>query len=380
MEKHMAKAEKRSGSYSVRVNLIDPNTGKYVQKRVTAPTKRELDVKVAALKTAWHTDSYMDASDTPLAQYLTEWVENSKVKAATRVRRASIVRSHITTDPIGQIPLGKLKRYHVQEFVDRKAKTSSSGTVELIYTVLRRALNRAVILGMMPTSPCTHVELPKRERRPSPVFSEDETRRFIAGTTDDDLHAAWVLMVTVGLRRGEIIGLRWQDIEWDRDTLSVARTQTRDENAHWIIGDSAKSATSQRSIHLPRVCLEALRTHRTRQLERRLILGSAWENSGAVFDNGVGSHLNYPEIINKRFRSILKSLSLPALTPHDLRHTAATNALRRGVPIHVVANMLGHANASITLRVYAHVLADMQQDAASRIDAIFDGPGTQRTG
>lgn len=376
----MVKTEKRSGSYSVRVSLTDADTGVRTQKRVTARTKRELDAKVAELKASWNSGTYIEPDETPLAEYIAGWLETSKSKPATKMSRAALIRNHIANDPIGAIPLGRLKRYHVQDFVNRKAKANAPGHVGLIYTLIRRAVNRAVVLELIARNPCTAIELPTREAQPHKVFNEDETRRFAAGTADDDLAALWLLAVSVGLRRGELIGLRWSDIDFERGTLTVARTQTRTEDCKWIIGDSAKSGTSHRTIKLPLVCLAALRHHRVEQVKRRLLLGADWQDTGAVFDFGDGRHIPDPDLINRRFRSIIRALALPTITPHGLRHTAATNALRRGVPVHVVAQMLGHADPSITLRVYAHVLADMQLDAATRIDAIFEGEPWQRTG
>jgi integrase len=180
-----------------------------------------------------------------------------------------------------------------------------------------------------------------------------------------------LLAVTVGLRRGELIGLRREDLDLTRGTLTVCRTQTRTATGRWIIGEVAKTDASHRMIHLPAICLEALRGHRARQNERRLQLGPAWQDEGAVFDAGDGRHLPSPNRLDSRFPRLTAQLGLPRIKLHGLRHTAATNMLKSGVPVHVVAHILGHANPSITLKVYAWVLADMQESAAARIDAMF---------
>jgi integrase len=367
----MATAEKRSGSYSTRVWVTDSLTGRRYQKRITARTKRALDTDVARVKAKSADGTYREPNETRLADYMDTWLGTLTGKDSTRLARSVVIRNHIATDPIGSIPLGRLKRSHIQDLVDRKARDCAPNTVKGIYSTLRRALRRAVIVGSIPANPCDSIELPARSTQRPSVFDEDDTRRFVAGVADDDLAALWTLAITIGLRRGELLALKWTDIDLGRGTLTVARTLTRTADCRWVIGDSAKSDSSYRTIQLPAICVDALRAHRVRQLERRLTLGAAWQDSGAVFDRGDGAHLISPNVLANRFAKIITALDLPRLTLHSLRHTAATNALRRTVPVHVVSQMLGHSSPAITLNVYAHVLSDMQHDAASRIDSIF---------
>jgi Phage integrase family len=239
-ERIMATAEKRSGNYSVRVSLTDPATGERIQKRVTARTKRELDAKVGELKTAWNKGTYIEPNTMPLGEYLQSWLVSLQRSGATKYQYAAILRRHILPDPIASIPLGRFKRAHHQQFIDRK--------------------NAA---GYAPS----HVRL---------------------------MHAL----------------------------VSTA-------------------------------------------------LGEACQETGAVFDTGDGRPVASPVVIDRKFTKLVKPLDLPRIKIHGLRHTAATNMLQRGIPVHVVSHILGHANPAITLKVYAHVLSDAQADAAARIDAML---------
>jgi len=367
----MVKAEKRSGSYSVRVSLTDPDTGERTQKRVTARTKRELDVAVSDLKTTWRTGQYIAPATESLSGYLNDWLGTLSGKPSTVLIRERHVRFHIGQDAIASVPLGRLRRSHVQTFTDRLARQHAPNTVRGIIGSLRLALRRAVMLGIIAVDPTAGVQLPARSTKRPDVLTQEQARLLVSGTRDDDWHAAWVLMVTIGLRRGEVIGLRWGDVNIEAGTLTVARTATRDSAGDWTIGDSAKTPTAHRTVRLPSVAVDALRRHRVKQVERRLSLGSAWLDSGAVFDDGTGAHHPKPGRLALAFGKALVGLDLPRITPHVLRHTAATNALQAGVPVHAVARMLGHADPAITLRTYAHVLEAMEVQSADRIDRLY---------
>jgi integrase len=293
-------------------------------------------------------------------------------RGSTALTYQVVAQRHLIKDAIGAVRLDKLRRAHVQALIDRKAAQGYAPRyVKQIHGILDHALARAVRVGILPLNPADGIDLPPQRDHPLSVFSEDETRRFLAGAAGDDLEALWIVAATLGLRRGELIGLRWPDVDLARGTLTVQRTHRRVPERGWIIADDAKSDSSRRTIQLPSVCVAALRSHRARQLERRLKLGAAWNDTGAVFDTGDGAHIHDPRYLGRRFEPLTDRLGLPRIKFHGLRHTAATNMLKRGVPVHVVAQMLGHNDPGITLRVYAHVLADMQQDAAARIDAMF---------
>jgi integrase len=307
------------------------------------------------------------------SDYLVRWLETMAptVRAASFQRYREVTRLHLVPR-FGQVPLGTLSPLDIQDFYARKlADGLSERTVSQIHAVLRQALAQAVRWGMVPRNPCDAVTPPRPKDKEMQAWSEEETRTFINGVADDEYRALWLLAVMVGLRRGELIGLRWEDLDLQRGTATVRRTQTRDAEGRLIIGDAPKSASGRRTIQLPELCLSALKVHRARQNERRLQLGPAWQDTGAVFDRGDGTPCSDPKRFGYRFTRLIRELGLPRIRFHDLRHTAATNLLKHGTPVHVVAKMLGHANPSVTLRVYAHVLAEMQQDVANRLDALF---------
>jgi integrase len=182
------------------------------------------------------------------------------------------------------------------------------------------------------------------------------------------LEALAVMALATGMREGELLALRWPDLDLDRATLLVQA------NLIWTPGgfefEEAKTAHSRRRIALPRTAVDALRMHRARQAEERLRLGAAWTDLDLVFVNTLGGPYDASNLRNWFYR-VLKRAGLPRVRFHDLRHTAATLLLARGVNVKVVSEMLGHANVGITLSIYGHVLPHMQQQATDTMDAVL---------
>jgi integrase len=186
---------------------------------------------------------------------------------------------------------------------------------------------------------------------------------------DDPLYALWVVLATTGLRLGEALGLRWDDIDLDAGTLRVQRALQRQSGKGLVFVDP-KTATSRRTVDLTAIAIQALRGHRTRWIERRLLLGEKWRGTDVVFVSDVGSPLDPTGMAERLARQLVRA-NLPRIRVHDLRHTAATLALQQGVHPKVVQEMLGHSSITLTLGTYSHVLPPMRREAAERLNALF---------
>ena len=201
------------------------------------------------------------------------------------------------------------------------------------------------------------------------VWSAAELRHFLLQVYDDRLFALWRLAATTGMRRGELLGLRWQDVDLNAQRVAVRQTLTT-VNHHIVFGEP-KSARSKRSIAIDVDTVAALRRWRTHQSEERLEWGAAWSDTGLVFtrENGV---LVHPDTMSYWFERHVRSAGVPRIRFHDLRHTHASLALQAGVPAKVVSERLGHATVAFTLDVYSHVVPGLQEDAAQRVAALID--------
>lgn len=369
----MAKVQRTAGDkWSIRLSLTDPLTGRRIQRRVSARTKRLLDAEVARIRAEWHSGSWIEPDKTLVADWLTTWHSTYKAAPASRYKRGVHIRKHIAASDLGGIPLVRLRYTHCQDWVDGKvADGLAANTIRSMVTTLNMALAQAVRRQLIPSNPCTGLDLPGGASKRWVVLDETQARRLISDTRDDPFHALYVLAVTLGLRRGELLALRWADIDLAAGTLRVERTATVDEDNRRTIGDDAKTDASRRTIRLPAVCGDALRRQRARQNERRLAAGDIWRDTGAVFDSGLGEPWEESAIF-RSFKAVKTTLGLPsAMRFHDLRHTAASHMLRAGVPVVTVSEILGHANAGVTLRLYSHIVEGMMQDAADLIDRLY---------
>jgi integrase len=219
---------------------------------------------------------------------------------------------------------------------------------------------------MAPRNVASLVHSPSPLHTEMKVLTPAQSVAFLGACRGESLEAMYWLALSTGMRRGELLALKWEDLDLETARLSVRRSLGR--STHGIVIDAPKTTKGRRSIKLIASAIAALRAHRKRQLEARLVAGPEWRESGWVFTTSIGTTID-PRNLALDFRRMLTKAELPALRFHDLRHSAATTALLQNVHPKIVSEMLGHAKVSITLDLYSHVLPDMQDQAAQRIEA-----------
>ena len=189
-------------------------------------------------------------------------------------------------------------------------------------------------------------------------------------TEGDDFHALWVLLGTLGLRLGEALGLKWTDINWNRNTLTVQRTLHRDRLSHGLEMQEPKTKGSRRTLTLPTEAKLSLQAHHDRQDLKRRMTGEVWEANGLIFSTGMGTPLDQSQI-RRHWKSATKKAGLPQYRIHDLRHSVASNLVAGGMGLLEVAHLLGHSNAAMVVQVYGHIAPDDHRRAASLMDALL---------
>lgn len=311
-----------------------------------------------------------------LGEYLVdEWLPaieaSGNRKAGTMEQYRLYSEKRIAKASIGSVPLQEIDAPTLNHFYrDLLAEGLSSKYVRNIGLMLSTALKDAVRWRLIQRSPATDAELPKATRRAMSVWTPEQLRVFLDHVREDRLYALWRLTATTGMRRGEVLGLRWSDVDLDGSRVSVVRALVVVDGE--LREESPKTERSRRSIALDRETVSALRAHRKGQMEDRLAWGEAYEHSGYVFTKENGAPLD-PRTVSRRFSRISALLGLPAIRTHDLRHTYATAALQARVPAKVVSERLGHASIAITLDTYSHVLPQSDEEAATTIAAMIDG-------
>lgn len=307
-----------------------------------------------------------------VAEYLHRWLEDAvsgSVRPTTLQNYRYVVR-HIA-EVIGDIELTKLTPQHLQYLYSRKRKEGLTRMVVLIHAVLHKALDQAVKWGLAPSNVADAVERPKFEKTEFSPLTAEEVERLLTVAQSDRLYALYAVAVTCGLRLGELLGLKWEDLDFERYTLTVRR------QLQWIRGEPVflppKSQKSRRTIPLPQLAVAALMQHRQRQEEERRQGGEAWQEWGLVFTTAIGTPLSPSNVRKRSFYPLLRKAGLPRIRFHDLRHTTATLLLSRGVHPKIVQELLGHNQINVTLDTYSHVMAPMLRRAADEMDDVFLG-------
>lgn len=350
------------------------------RKTFYGKTRREVQEQ---LKTALHQQQQgmlVTAPQQKVGSFLAHWLEDvhkHTVRPRTYERYEAAIRLHLAPG-IGQYQLQKLAPQHLQKFYARKIEEGLSPTTVLgLHKVLHLALEKAVRWNLVPRNVCDAVDPPRRKRYEFQPLNQEQIRQFLAAAAGHRLEALFVLALATGMRKGELMALKWQDINFSTGTLQVRRILThmpaKLNGKGGYVEAEPKTEGSRRSITIAQLAIEKLKQHRARQLEAKLKAGPLWKENDLVFCSSVGGHLHTSRDVFTQFKKVLKQAGLPNIRFHDLRHSAATMLL--GLDIHpkVVQEMLGHSQIAMTLDIYSHVLPTMQQVAVSRLNDVLQG-------
>jgi integrase len=304
-----------------------------------------------------------------VAQFLDGWVKHrANVRPRSYEIHEAVVRLHLVPE-LGKLRLEKLTPQHVQTLLDRKLKSRlSAQSVVCIRQVLRTALSEAVKFNLVARNVAALVSPPQIPHREIKPLDATEARAILDAARGTRFEAAYAIALNLGLRRGEILGLRWADIDFDRNTLRVAQALRRVDGK--LQATETKTGRSRRTLSLPAGVVAALRTRRAHQSQERLLAGTQWQDSELIFTTGRGTPLD-PHYLLWDFQRVLKRAGVPHVRFHDLRHSAASLLLAQGVPLRTIMEILGHASITITAGLYAHISAPMMRDAADKMDALL---------
>jgi integrase len=344
------------------------------RKTFYGKTRREVQEKLRVALNEQKQGTLSTGPQQTLKQYLEQWLE--EVHKPT-LRLGSYRGYRLSLDnhilpALGHIPLQKLTPQNVQAFYTKKLKEGlSAKTVRNIHGLLHKALDNALRWGLIPRNVCDAVSLPRKTRYEVQPLTMEQAQQLLIAVRDHKLQGLLTLTVTTGMREGELLALRWQDIDFANQSLQVRRSMGYIPGKGYLEFEP-KTAKGRRNILLPSFVCEALKQHRTRQLELRLKAGARWRDRDLVFPNIYGDFLD-PAHLRQRFDKLLKDAGLPDVRFHDLRHSAATILLSMGIHPKIVQEILGHSQISMTMDIYSHVLPSMQQEAMSKLDDLFSG-------
>ena len=337
-------------------------------------TRREVAEKLSTALSARDAGVPLPPNRVTVGEFLETWLRDTakpSVRPATFQSYATIARLHIIPE-LGRVKLSRLTPQDVQALMNRKLQAGlAPRRVHMIRGVLRQALGRALAWGLVGRNVATLVKPPRAERIEVQPFDPDEARAFLDAIRDHYLEALYSVALACGLRQGEALGLRWDDVDFERGTITVRYALQRIDGAYRLV--EPKTRLSRRTIDVPPVAMAALLRHKAKESEKQLALRE-WPNEwDLVFTSRTGRPLNDSNVTHG-FQRALKKAGLRQQRFHDLRHACASLLLVQGVPARVVMDILGHSQITLTLNTYSHVIPSLRRDAAQRMEELLTAP------
>lgn len=365
------------GRWEARYSVgYDPKTGKRINRSIYGKTQREVREQLSKVTTELDEGSYIEPRKETLGEWLDTWLQTYvaiSVKPYTYDSYHTICDRHIKP-ALGRVKLSLLSPIQIQEFYNSliREKQLSEKTVKNVNGVLHRALKQAVKLQMIARNPVELCDLPKVRRKKISPMEADELKRFLQAIRDMPFEAIYRITLFTGMRQGEVLGLTWDCIDFERNSILVDKQLQKTRKVGGTYALVATKNSRNRTIIAAPSVMRLLKKQRSQQRQQQLLAGPAWDNPwDLVFTNDIGGHLCHVSVY-KDFKQIVRDLGMERTRFHDLRHGYAVAALESGDDIKTVQENLGHATASFTLDVYGHVSQKMRQRSAENMERFIE--------
>ena len=352
----------------------DPGTGKQIQRSITGKTQKEVAQKLKAATASIDQGTYTAPSKMTVGDWLDIWSSDylGGVKPYTLRSYTNQIRNHIKP-ALGAVKLEALDAHTIQAFynglgVGHEGRPGlSPASVKTVHGVLHQALKQAMINGYIRFNPAEACKLPRIERKEIVPLNEKQSTAFLNAVKGHPFEMLYTLDLFTGMRRGEILGLTWDCVDFKKGTIRIEKQLQREKKKGGVYIFAPLKNDRTRMITPAPFVMKLLKAHRGKQTEQRLKAGELWEDSGLVFTDGMGHHLN-GETVYKNFKRIVADLGIQSARLHDLRHTYAVASIRSGDDVKTIQQNLGHATAAFTLDVYCHVTEEMKKASAARME------------
>lgn len=351
-------------------NGFDPTTGKLIQKSVYGKSQKEVRQKLARITAEIDEGTYIEPNSMKLADWLQTWLRDyiGNVKASTVKSYTDHVNLNIIPY-IGKTQLSKLSAPMIQSMYNtlQREKGLSPKTIKNVHGVLHRALTQAQKMGYIRLNPLEAVTLPRIEKVQIKPMEDDDLTRFLKEIKGNPYELVFFVTVFTGLRQGEILGLTWDCVNFEKNTLYINKQHGKIKGGKTYVFSSLKNDKPRMIVAADGV-MDVLRKQKARQQRWAELAGDGWNNEdNLVFTTELGRYLSN-QTVYLAFKKVVRALGMENVRFHDLRHTFAVNSLKAGDDIKTVQENLGHHTAAFTLDVYAHVTSGMKQESASRME------------
>lgn len=366
-------AKRPDGRWVGQADIGRDANGKRVRRTVYGKTRAKVEEQLRKILSAKDHGLASTSERQTVAQYLDYWFKESatqRVRYSTGKRYRQIIDQHLIPG-LGRIYLDKLGPEQVQALINAKGKEGQSPRSILhIRAVLRAALGRAMKWGLVARNAAALADGPRVPHKPGAYLDASQARQFLEAAQGDRLEALYSVALSLGLRQGEALGLRWQDIDLQAGRLTVENALQRVDGRLQLV--EVKTSRSRRTVTLPGSVLAGLTEHRERQLFERRAAGKGWQEGAYVFTTTIGTPLDDGNL-RRAFWALLRKAELPKIRFYDLRHSCASLLLAQGVHPRTVMEILGHSNIAVTMNTYSHVFASVHDEAAAAMDKVLVG-------
>ena len=364
-------------SWQITIELPkDPITGKRVRRYKTVEgTKKEAERAMAEYIRELEKGYHVTNSKITVSEWIDTWMDvyiEPNVSPTTLSGYKGMIRRYIKP-LIGNIQVQELTTLTVQDWVNRLKVSPSSGkpmsvkTIKHTYHVLKGCMDKAVLAGITPRSPCASIMMPKGQKKPPVIYNQQQIKQLIAAAKGTEMELIIDIELCLGLRRGELLGLQWDDIDWNTKQVCITRNRV-------VVGGKSilkepKTESGIRTINIPEQLIQKLRQHRAKCLAHRLQMGKNYTDTAFVIVHPDGKPI-YPEYVSQMFTKLQKTAGLPKCRFHDLRHLCASIMFLQGVDVKTAQKILGHKDFTTTMNIYTHVFPSSVKDAADKVGAL----------
>lgn len=364
--------QRKDGTWEARFTLgRDPGTGKQKQKSVYGKTQKEVRQKMTAALADIDKGIYTEPSKMTVGKWLDTWLEDytGGIKEQTQAQYEQVCRVHLKPH-FGAVAISAIKPHMIQKLYNDLIRTGkSSKTVKNINGVFHKALQQAVLLQYIPANPCDAVQLPKMVKPDLTALNENQIDSFLQIIRGTDYESILKVDLFTGMRQGEIMGLSWDRVDFEKGIITVDRQLMYDRKGK-VYKFADTKTDKPRKIKPAAFVMDILKAVRKQQLQDKLKAGERWNDEGfpgLVFTNHFGGHFNKTTLTHNVTR-FGEKIGVDGLRFHDLRHTYAVSAIRAGDDIKTISSNLGHSTVSVTMDIYAHFTDDMRNDSADRME------------
>jgi len=335
--------------------------------------KKEAVLRENELKLSIKNNTYINKSKMTVKELLEEWLEYSKNTWSPKTYVSNKHWCENIIKCIGHIHLQDLKVKLLEDFYNelRNNTTYSDKTIQHHYTIISTALNKAVVWGYILNNPNTRIEKPKVRKKEIQCYSPEEVNKLIEALQSESLKYQAIIMLALdsGARRGEITGLTWDDIDFNKSTISINKT-TQYLKDYGTFEKDTKTSNSNRIIYISKTTLELLKKYQKQQLENKIRLGSKWGNSKRVFTTDYGADM-HPDTPSQILNKIIKKHNLKRITFHGLRHTSISLQISSGIQAQIISKRAGHSSVTVTHNTYSHFFEDEFKEVANAMDSFL---------